>query len=155
MAIVSVSTYLDAPVEIIRGHALTPRLLHYVTQGMIKFKLLEPETFPEVWAPGEYKVQMLWKGFLPIGEQIIGIELPPTGTDGVVRIRDNGRSGLIKSWDHMIELKPDGSGTHYTDQLEIKAGVLTPFIWVFASLFYRHRQRRWQRLVKNNFDYGA
>ena len=38
--------------------------------------------------------------------------------------------------------------------LSFRAGVLTPFIWLFAQLFYRHRQSRWRRLVANGFDYA-
>jgi hypothetical protein len=41
------------------------------------------------------------------------------------------------------------------DTVEVRAGVLTPFIWLFAQLFYRHRQRRWRALVARRFAYGA
>jgi hypothetical protein len=44
--------------------------------------------------------------------------------------------------------------THYRDVVYVEAGWLTPAIWLYASLFYRHRQRRWRRLVRNGFDYN-
>lgn len=34
------------------------------------------------------------------------------------------------------------------DEIEIKAGWLTIFIWLFVQLFYHHRQRRWKILLK-------
>jgi len=37
----------------------------------------------------------------------------------------------------------------YTDEIEIQAGWLTPGIWLFAQLFYRHRQRRWKALLRS------
>jgi len=37
--------------------------------------------------------------------------------------------------------------TVYTDETAVKAGVLTPMIWLFAAIFYRYRQRRWRKLV--------
>jgi len=152
MARLSISTYLDAAPETVKAHVMTPRLLNYVARGVLTFKPLEPPTFPEIWTPGEYKVKMLWKGFLPVGHQIVGIELPPAEGETEF-IRDNGRGALIKVWDHMIELTPEGEGTRYTDRLEVKAGLLTPFVWMFASLFYRHRQKRWRKLVRHGFDY--
>jgi len=36
----------------------------------------------------------------------------------------------------------------YTDEIEIQAGWLTPVIWLFAHIFYRHRQRRWKVMMK-------
>jgi hypothetical protein len=60
----------------------------------------------------------------------------------------------IATWDHHIIMRETEDGrTHYTDQVEVKAGRLTPFIWVYASLFYRYRQHRWRRLVAQAFDY--
>ncbi len=40
----------------------------------------------------------------------------------------------------------------YTDEIEIKAGMLTPAIWIFARLFYRHRQKRWKMLLKQEHE---
>jgi hypothetical protein len=54
----------------------------------------------------------------------------------------------------MITIEPNAAGVVYRDRVEVRAGVLTPFIWVFAQIFYRHRQRRWRRLAANGFDYG-
>jgi hypothetical protein len=33
------------------------------------------------------------------------------------------------------------------DRVDIRAGLLTPFIWLFAQGFYRWRQYRWGRLL--------
>jgi hypothetical protein len=70
-------------------------------------------------------------------------------------IRDNGHSMLINRWDHRITLEPSGVGTLYRDHVIIEAGVFTIFIWAFAQLFYRHRQRRWRKLVANGLSYAA
>jgi hypothetical protein len=44
--------------------------------------------------------------------------------------------------------EPNG-GTHYSDEVEVSAGALTPFIWAFAQIFYWHRQRRWRGLANS------
>lgn len=32
--------------------------------------------------------------------------------------------------------------------VEIRAGVLTPLVWLFAQVFFRYRQMRWRSLLK-------
>lgn len=36
---------------------------------------------------------------------------------------------------------------HYTDEVEIRAGRLTPLVWLFGHLFFRYRQMRWRTLA--------
>jgi hypothetical protein len=60
---------------------------------------------------------------------------------------------LIHCRDHWITIAPgaaDGT-THYTDRVEIEAGLLTPLIAGFARVFYAHRQRRWRALAATGF----
>lgn len=47
--------------------------------------------------------------------------------------------------------KIDEETTLYSDEVEVQAGLLTIFVWVFAWFFYKHRQKRWAQLVANNF----
>ena len=57
--------------------------------------------------------------------------------------------GVISVWNHLIEVEEESSvSCRYSDKVEIKAGLLTPFVWLFAQLFYRFRQRRWRLLAK-------
>jgi len=56
--------------------------------------------------------------------------------------------------DHRIIIHDEPNGkTRYSDDVEIEAGLLTPFVWLFSQAFYRHRQRQWQKLVAKNFQY--
>lgn len=94
--------------------------------------------------------------FIPIGKQWIRIttqDLSNQSGHFHVELRDNGSSALISTWDHRILIEETKEGCRYTDKIEIKAGLLTPFVAAFAWLFYRHRQKRWQRLVANGFQY--
>ncbi len=55
----------------------------------------------------------------------------------------------VSVWNHDITMIPrDENHTEYTDQIEIRAGWKTPFIWFWANAFYAHRQRKWIRLLK-------
>jgi hypothetical protein len=94
-------------------------------------------------------------GVLPLGRQRIGIEFPSPPT-GCYQVRDNGQGRIAHTWDHLITIEPLGATQcRYTDRVEVRAGILTPAVALFAALFYRHRQRRWRQLVANGFRYAG
>ena len=130
-----------------------PRLLNYVAAPLLKFTPLRTRGFPETWEEGDFFVAMFGFGFLPLGLERIGIS---TGmdTEGVFHLRDDGGGTLVKGWDHLITIRPDGDKKClYRDTVDISAGALTPFVWIFAQLFYRWRQHRWRSLVAADFQY--
>jgi hypothetical protein len=54
----------------------------------------------------------------------------------------------VPIWNHTITLEKHGDNcTKYTDIVEIKAGFKTFFIWIWANVFYRHRQKKWRKLL--------
>ncbi len=153
MATIEVTTHLRAPEEKIRAHIKTSKLLRYVNAGLLSFLPLEPPELPELWSEGQYRVRPMLFGIIPLGWQMIAIENPEPDEDWVVR--DNGSGSVARVWDHLIYARPDGNGTAYTDHVTVEAGLLTPFVALFAHLQYRYRQYRWRRLISNGFDYSA
>ena len=151
--IIDISTMLECSLDEAVSHVKTPRLLEFVAAPLVRFVPVSPPVFPDLWSAGEYWVALRLFGVAPFGKQAIVIAMPPTETGFTVR--DAGHSALITTWDHRITITAHGSRCHYRDRVEVRAGVLTPFIWLFAQWFYRHRQRRWRALVANNFDYDA
>ncbi len=141
----SVSTVLTAPVERVWSLLETPDLLAHVARPLVTFEPLDPPALPERWVDGPYRVRMRVFGVVPIEHTIV-----ISRDDAARSIRDNGHGRLVPTWDHLITIAPlEGAATRYTDRLEVRAGALTPFVWAFAWLFYRHRQRRWRRLVED------
>jgi hypothetical protein len=114
-----------------------------VSRPVVEFRGM----LPVAWKPGCYRVSMYLFGFLPIGWQEIGISFP-AAEPGSFRLRDDGRGPLIRRWDHNVTARSEGSDTVYRDSIDIDAGLLTPIVWLFARLFFAHRQRRWRRLAK-------
>ena len=54
----------------------------------------------------------------------------------------------VPVWNHDIRMIPlDDKHTEYTDQVEIRAGWKTLFVWFWAKAFYAHRQRKWIKLL--------
>lgn len=151
------ATMLDCPPERAWQEVQTSRLLAYIAAPLVAFEPVAPPALPERWAEERYLVQMRLFGHIPFGEQWIVITRPVIDTTPGYQhyqLRDNGHGDVIATWDHWIIMRETEDGrTHYTDQVEVRAGLLTPFIWAYASLFYRWRQHRWRRLVARGFVY--
>lgn len=134
-------------------HVKTPRLLQFIAQPLVKFVPAEDTVVPSQWEESTYWFHLRIFGVLPFGKQAVRISFHRE--DGVFKVRDNGYSALIKRWDHWMEIRRLDSGVFYSDTLDLDAGLLTPFIYLFARVFYAHRQRRWLKLATNGFDYGG
>ncbi len=148
-------TDLACPPSDAIAHARSPRLMEYVAAPWLRFEPVDPPALPEEWKPGRYLVRLRLLGRVSLGTQWIGIRAVEQRGLRLL-VHDQGTSVRIPVWDHRIELSPaDDGGTHYCDRLQIEAGWRTPFVAAFARLFFAHRQRRWRRLVRTEFDYGA
>jgi hypothetical protein len=138
------------------AEAESPRLLRYVSRPLVCFVAIDPPAFPERWEERNYRVGLRILGWIPFGSQVIGIsrgDFSDNESGFRAQLRDNGHSAIVSKWDHWITVESAPEGCRYTDRIEIEAGALTPLVWAFAWVFYRHRQRRWQRLVRRDFEY--
>jgi hypothetical protein len=147
------STRLDCVPKTAWQYVLMPALLEYIAHPLVRFESVDPPHFPERWTEGDYKSRLGLFGFVPFGEQTIGIRINEARQkeNTFYELLDDGHSKLIPTWRHRITLKAYEGQTLYTDELELRAGFLTPFVWLFAFIFYHHRQRRWRKLVAENF----
>ena len=111
--------------------------LEFIAKPLVVFRP-DAGSFPEVWTEGDYRASMWLFGVLPIGKQTIGIRYPE-GDEGRV-LRDDGHGTMISVWDHWIFVEPssDAEGaSRYTDRVDVKAGVLTPFCGRLRAPFLR------------------
>ena len=174
---VEIDCILDIPMDRAWALVRQPRTLTYISAPLLRFRPIDPPRWPEVWpktepetkpetesdtapdgaraeeAPGvRYRVAMAFLGLVPMGRQWIVVSFPRAGAadpPGARLVRDNGSGDLVRMWDHWIIMVPRSDGrTEYRDRVDIAAGVLTPFIWAFAQVFYRWRQRRWRALCR-------
>lgn len=143
-----VTTTLRCSHEQVWQELQTTRLLNYICYPLVVFAPVDPSILPIRWSERRYDVKIKLFGFLPFGTQAIVISVPEPYC-----VRDNGFSRLIPKWDHLISIRPDDNGTKYTDTVDIKAGLLTPIVWAYASIFYRYRQYRWRKIVASGFRY--
>lgn len=146
---VSRSTIIDIPPAVVWSEVQTARLLLHIAWPLMRFVPVGDQTLEHFRPGGRYQVKLRLFVILPFGEQWIVTSLhSPESGQWPKRLRDNGYSALIDKWDHWITIAPNaGGGTLYSDDVEISAGIMTPFLWAFAQVFYRHCQRRWRGLA--------
>lgn len=150
---VDLTTVLPCRLQDAVGQVMQPRLLMHVARPLVRFTAIEPAMLPQLWSAGTYWMKLTLLGFVPFGKQAVVISFPAAAHG--FAMRDAGHSALVKVWNHRITITREAEQTIYRDQVDIDAGVLTPFVWLFAQVFYRHRQRRWVKLALAGFDYGA
>ena len=136
--LVRLRTELPCSHEIAAAEVRKPRLLEHVASPLVDFEPIDPPVFPQYWSEGTYWVRLRILGFIPFGKQAVRVSFPPV--DQGFAVLDNGYSALIKAWDHHITIRPSAAGCSYEDQVRVSAGILTPIVWLFAVIFYRHRQ---------------
>ncbi len=126
-----------------------PASLQYVTSPVLKFVPENADLFKKKWAMNTpYKLRLYLFGFIPMGMHNITLKVIDRDKN-LIRSQENG--SLAKVWNHSIHFQENEDGrVHYTDSIEIKAGILTPVIWLFAHYFYRHRQKRWRQLLSRS-----
>jgi hypothetical protein len=148
---VDLSTTINLPAEAVWAEVQSAPLLMHVAWPMMRFVPVGQEPIEKFKPGGRYLVKLRLFGVLPFGTQwIVTSAHEPENDEWPKRLRDNGYSAMIRKWDHWITIfpNPDGS-TSYQDEVDIAAGIMTPFVWAFAQLFYRHRQRRWRALARS------
>ena len=121
--------------------------LMYVAYPLLVFKPGNGGTLPEKWDAGkEYSLTLFLFGRIPLGRHIIKLLRIDHES---MEILSNEHGGTAKTWNHFMKIEV--RGTHelvYRDEIEIRAGILTIFVWAFAQIFYRHRHRRWRSLFE-------
>ncbi len=126
-----------------------PALFRHVAAPVISAEAVDPE--PDQWAEETYWFSLKLLGVLPLGQQAIRVTM--VETQDTFTLHDAGYSKLIKRWDHRITIRNAGTQTDYQDDVDVDAGLLTPFVWLFANLFFRHRQRRLARVAASGFNF--
>jgi hypothetical protein len=146
--IATIATVLPCSVNTLWQALLKPASLRYITSPILTFVDAHGDGPAEHWETDRpYVFNLYLFGLLPLGRHRITV-VTINGKD--MKLASNESGSMAPVWNHRIELETAGeSSTRYTDTIEIRAGALTFPIWLFAHLFYRHRQRRWRRLLRS------
>ncbi len=142
--LVHCATNLPCPPQMVWDEVQKASLLHEVIWPIV---VIQGQEWPERWSESAaLRCRSFLFGLIPLGLRTLQFErVDPQARE----IRTHEFDPLCRRWDHCVRVRelPNGQ-TKYSDTVEIDAGWLTPLVWLFASCFYRHRQRRWHRVVQ-------
>lgn len=123
-----------------------PASLRYVASPILSFQPVDGRALPDWWEESEtYIVKLSLFDMFPLGKhRITVIRIDEAAMEMLTH-----ESGMLtRTWNHLLQIRAiDVGAVEYTDSVEIRAGLLTPLVWLFAQFFYRHRQRRWKVLL--------
>jgi len=144
---VTVSSFLPAGAAQIRELLRELATLQYIASPYAQFSPIEANA-SVTWSEGsQTRLNLRIFGLVPLGVHTVRI----------VRFRDEPCEVLseegnrtVPVWRHRITLEPYGRAlTRYTDEVTLSAGALTFPVSVWAGAFYRHRQKRWRKLLNS------
>lgn len=144
--IARISTTLNADETDLWGKIIHPASLEYVASPFLTFKPIDESSFENDWVTDRvYKFRIYLFNVIPLGKHFIKLK-EINRRKNIIRSQE---AGLIASvWNHTITFSNVGKNKiRYTDEVEIRAGFFTPLVWLFAHFFYRHRQKRWKKLL--------
>lgn len=123
-----------------------------------EIKTLQYIAYPyATFEPVEHNNDLLWEEGKVFMFKFKLFGVIPFGIHTINVVRFNENNGIytnetnkyVPIWNHEIILKTiDKNYLQYTDKIEINAGWKTPFVYLWALLFYAHRQRKWKKLLE-------
>ncbi|MCU0390076.1 MAG: hypothetical protein MUE81_03080 [Thermoflexibacter sp.] len=143
----TVASHLPINIEVAWTKVQTIDLLQFVAKGMIGF-VPTKEKFPAVFQENStVTAQMKFYGFLPLGGTHTLFFEKIDHENKILYTKEYDE--VAKVWNHKISMKKiDENTTYYEDEIVIYGGILTSLIVFWATLFYKHRQKRWQLVAK-------
>jgi len=146
--IARITSIFDCTEEKFWKKIIEPKSLQYVASPILSFHPIAGSDFNSDWVTDKtYELKLRFLNIIPLGRHIIKVITISKESNTLVT---NESGTLTPVWNHTVQFRQIEHGRLlYTDEIGIGAGLLTPAIWVFAHLFYRHRQKRWKTLLTN------
>jgi hypothetical protein len=146
--IATISTTLDTDADTAWELVQRTSTFLYVTRGLFRWSNGQ---LPEKWLTGvKVRSRMFIFHLLPAWMhelQIIAID------DQKRQFQTIEHGGILRAWNHAITVEPENEARcRYTDLVEIKAGLLTPMVWLLAHVFFRYRQMRLRGYVRSRVN---
>ena len=144
--IATIQTYFDIPANKAWNILKKKDNFLYITRGLLGFagKKEWPETF---FQGQEIHTRLIFFHIVPAWKHVLKIVRLD---DNLMELFSNEKGGFISTWNHLIKIEPvSADRCNYKDQIDIQAGWMTLGVWLYAQAFYRYRQYRWKRLIRN------
>lgn len=142
------TSIFPAPAEEVFRELRKLKTLQFIAKPYATFAPVHGADEGPVWERGKtFAFDFKLFGILPFGRHVIHVMQFDESTHRIYTEESNTH---VPIWNHRIRLERlDGGRTQYTDEVEIGAGWRTGAVYLWAVCFYRHRQRKWIRLLRN------
>ena len=139
------SCILPASKEVVFEKLQELKTLQYIASPYATFTPVEPDN-NLIWREGEsFSFYFKLFGFIPFGVHTIRV-IEFNADRGIYTNESN---PSVPVWNHRILLEQaGGDAVKYTDEVQMAAGRKTELIYLWAKLFYAHRQRKWRKLLQ-------
>ena len=143
--IATIRTYFDIPADEAWNILKQKNTFLYITRGFLGFA--GNRAWPETFSAGqEIRTRLIFFHILPAWKHVLRVVRMD---DQARELYSNEMGGTIRVWNHLIKIEPESDARcRYTDQIDIRAGWMTLGVWLYAHVFYRYRQSRWKRLIR-------
>ena len=145
--IARISTTLNCTDDELWEKVMQPATWKFISNPLLRIEASDELTLDDEWKTNKpYRFRIYLFRVIPLGNHTIKL-IEIDKSNNLIRSRETGT--MAKTWNHIISFETiDDEYVRYTDEIDIKSGILTIPIWLFANIFYRHRQRRWKKLLK-------
>ncbi len=144
---------LDCEPDIAWDALQRPDVFRAVSSPILTMKSLETGGFPDHWTgEGPHRVRISLLGLIPMGTQTIDVRFMER-PGGIRMMIDSGQAltgplAVTHDWDHRMAVSPGPSNqTLYRDRLVVRAGIMTPAIWLGMWVFWQYRAARLRALA--------
>jgi hypothetical protein len=142
---IRVTSVFPASVDVVWDKLQRLDTLQYIARPYAAFRPLDGAA--TAWRDGcvsRFALRLF--GVIPLGVHTINV-VAFSREALTVQTRESNKR--VPVWNHKILIEPlGGNETAYTDEVELFAGFATPIVYAWSAMFYRHRQRRWRKLLK-------
>lgn len=113
-----------------------------------KASFISCDNAPMRWEEGNsFAFKMFLHGFLPVGKHTINV-IKMDKVSREIETEEYNKTVII--WNHSIKMEEISQHiTRYTDIVDLYAGSLTSIVAWWTVKFYKHRQRKWENIVKS------
>jgi hypothetical protein len=142
--IIRISSVFPAAPDTIWPLLMQVETLRYIAAPYAAFSPLGGET---LWREGAVLRFRLRIFGIPLGIHTISIQKIDRTLYTIKTFEGN---TAVPVWNHTIIIEPVEGGARYTDEVEIGAGRLTGAVALWSRAFYRHRQKKWLKLLSRS-----
>ncbi|MCD7899764.1 MAG: hypothetical protein LUH22_07795 [Bacteroides sp.] len=144
---ITVTSIFPSSMDNVWNEILKFNTLRYICRPKAYFVSCNKKSF--VWRKDEtYHFRLYIYGVIPMGIHKITVEKMDRDTRELLTAECN---KIVTVWNHYIKMKKTvNEKTQYMDRVDLYAGILSPVFAWWTERFYKHRQRRWIKMLNKN-----